>query len=289
MELEKEDINKDLNKDIDTISTSSGYVGGLKYSKLLQNSKNRWKTLISEVKKYDPSNPVVNSILKTISMGLYIPIYYYHKLRKNELKYTYKIVSSWGKSLVKIAKIKLEVIGDVEIQEDRSYVFIANHTSPYDIPVIYATLPVLAGFVANQELSKMPVMNFWMRKAYSIFVNIYDLSSKISTIKKIYNNLINKRHVIIFPEGKMSPDGNLQKFNKGGLKAAELAESIIVPIALIGVRDVVPPGGFLLNTDKHVKVCFGSPIDVKKLTNEEKKEIDQYSYLKLKELIDSNK
>ncbi|MFN3411453.1 MAG: lysophospholipid acyltransferase family protein [Exilispira sp.] len=282
--IEDNKTNKDK-FDINTISTSTGFIGGLKYSKILNNSKNRWKALLSEVKKYDPSNPIVKAILKTISMGLYIPSYYIHKLRGKGEEYTYKITRNWGQSLIKIAKIDLELIGDINLEKDRSYIFIANHTSPYDIPVIYGTMPVLAGFVANIELSNMPVMNFWMRKAHSIFVNIYDLKSKIETIKKIVENLRRKKHLIIFPEGRMSGDGQIQQFQRGGLKAAEIAQSIIYPIGLIGLRDVIAPGEFILKTDKKVRVCFGKPIDVKDLSINEKKELDKIAYENLKNLI----
>ncbi|MEJ5273379.1 MAG: lysophospholipid acyltransferase family protein [Spirochaetota bacterium] len=290
------DINKDIeennnlaeesnltNKDFE--STTTGFVGGLKYTKLLDGSKNRWKILINEVKKYDPSNPIINAILKTISMGFYIPSYFIHKIKGTDERYTYKVVNSWGNSLIKIAKINLETIGEFDYEKDRSYVFISNHTSPYDIPVIYGVLPILAGFVANIELSRMPVMNFWMRKAHSIFVNIYDQKSKVSTLKKILENLNKKQHLIIFPEGRMSKDGNLQQFNKGGLKAAEIAKSIIQPIALIGVRDVIPPGGFTLNTNKNVRVCFGEQIDILKLSLHEKKEIDQMAFEAINSLL----
>lgn len=285
MELEKNQDSLNNQDTSDSVSTTTGFVGGLKYSKLLNNSKNRWKTVISEVKKYDPSNPILSAIIKTISMGLYIPLYFYNKIKGKEEEYTYKIVNKWGKSLIKIAKINLEIIGNIDLKEDRPYVFIANHTSPYDIPVIYGTLPILAGFVANKELSKMPVMNFWMKKAHSIFVDIYEQKSRMTTIKKILENLKQKHHLVIFPEGKMSPDGSLQHFNRGGLKSAEIGNSIIVPIALIGIRDIIPPGGFTLNTHKNIRVVFGDSIDISKLSTEEKKEIDQIAYDKIKSLL----
>ncbi|MCR4421355.1 MAG: 1-acyl-sn-glycerol-3-phosphate acyltransferase [Spirochaetales bacterium] len=291
------ELNDKLNEDKDFIteeenitnedfsSTTTGFIGGLKYSKLLNGSKNRWKTLISEVKKYDPSNPIISAIFNTIILGLYIPRYYYHKIKGKEEQYTYKIVNNWGKTLIKIAKMNLEQIGKVNIEKDRSYVFISNHTSPYDIPVIYGTLPVLAGFVANIELSKMPVMNFWMKKAHSIFVDIYNQKSKVSTLKRILENLKNKQHVIIFPEGKMSKDGNLQEFNRGGLKAAQIGQSVIIPIALIGVRDVIPPGGFTLKVDQKVRICFGEPIDVLNLSSQENKDIDKIAFDTINSLI----
>jgi 1-acyl-sn-glycerol-3-phosphate acyltransferase len=291
------ELNSELNEDKDLISeeenitnkdfssTTTGFIGGLKYTKVLDGSKNRWKTLLNEVKKYDPSNPIISAIIQTIMMGLYIPSYYYHKIKGKDEQYTYKIVNYWGKALIKIAKINLEIIGEVNFEKDRSYVFISNHTSPYDIPVIYGTLPILAGFVANVELSRMPVMNFWMRKAHSVFVDIYNQKSKVSTLKKILENLKNKQHIIIFPEGRMSKDGNLQEFNRGGLIAAQLSKSIIIPIGLIGLRDVIPPGGFTLKVNQKVRVCFGQPIDTLKLSTQENKNIDKIAFDNINSLL----
>ncbi len=284
----KEYFNEENVKELDITSTSTGYLGGLKYSKLLKEKKGSWKVLFSEVKKYDPKNPIIKAMLKTISMGFYIPLYFFHLIKGNHKKYTYKIVSYWGKSLIKIAKINLEIIGSFEIEKDRPYLFIANHTSPYDIPIIYSTLPILAGFVANKEISKMPVMNFWMRKANSIFVDIYDQKSKIATLKEIVKTLNQNKNLIIFPEGKMSPDGNLQPFQRGGLKAAEIANAIIIPIALIGVRNVILPGGFTLNENQKVRVCFGKPIDVSKMQKDEKLKLDQITFEQLNCLINNN-
>lgn len=283
MELQKDKNNTNEMDNYNTISTTTGFIGGLKYTKLLSGKKNRWKALINEVKKYDPSNPILNAIFKTISLGFLIPKFYFEKFKGRSEQYTYKVVRNWGSSLIKIARINLEIIGNFEFNQDRSYLFISNHTSPYDIPIIYGTLPILAGFIANKEISKMPVMNFWMRKAHSIFVDIYDQKSKVSTLKKILENLNKKQHLIIFPEGKMSKDGNLQQFNRGGLKFAEIAKAIIVPIALIGVRDIIAPGGFTLNVNKNVRFCYGDCIDTSKLSNSEKKDVDKIAY----DIIDS--
>ena len=94
------ELNNELNEDKDLISeeenitnkdfssTTTGFIGGLKYTKVLDGSKNRWKTLLNEVKKYDPSNPIISAIIQTIMMGLYIPSYYYHKIKGKDEQYT---------------------------------------------------------------------------------------------------------------------------------------------------------------------------------------------------------
>ncbi len=280
-------IEKDIDNqnDSDFVSTTTGFLGGLKYTKLLNGKKNRWKTLISEVKKYDPKNPVIKAILKTISLAFYIPLYFIAKLKGTPEKYTYKITSNWGKSLIKIANIELEIIGEFKLPENRAIIFISNHTSPYDIPIIYGSLPVLAGFISNKEISKMPVMNFWMRKAHSIFVDIYDPKSKVNTLRKIVNNLNKKQNLIIFPEGKMSPDGNLQEFQRGSFKAAEISEAIIAPIALIGVRNVILPGSFTLNSNQKVRFCIGEPIDVLKLSKSQKNDLSKIAFDSINAMI----
>ena len=269
------------------VSNSVGYLGGLKYSELLKGKKNRWKVLLDEVKKLDPRNPVVKAIIRTLLCGFEIPSRLIYMIKPGWEKKVFRVINSWGKELIKIAKINLEIIGNFDIPKDKPLVFVSNHTSPYDIPVIYGTLPVLAGFVANKELATMPVMNYWMKQAHSIFVDVKDTKSKISTLKKIVQNLNNMQHVIIFPEGKMSPDGNLQDFQRGGLQAAVIANACIVPIALNGVREVLPPGDFAINPDKKVIINIGSTIFIDKLDNSGRKRIDQIMHDSLSVLLEN--
>jgi 1-acyl-sn-glycerol-3-phosphate acyltransferase len=279
----KNNLKEEFNKIQESITHK--YEGGLKYSKLIKGGKFKLIPFLINAYKEGKFLNTFKILWRTLVLGFQIPIAYFKKGKNEKWKdYSYKKMKSWGLDLCKIAKVNLKVINNENLSKDKTYLFVSNHLSPYDIPVLSAAIPVPNGYIANKQFTSFFVTNFWVKHSGGVFIDKHDKKSQIQSLKNIVKSLKDGNSLILFPEGYMSKDGELQKLNKGGLMAAYYGDALIVPILLHGTREVCKPGEFGVNMNKNVYVVFDEPIDLKKLSKEDLNNIDIYVYNKLKKL-----
>jgi len=142
----------------------------------------------------------------------------------------------WSRSLIKITKMEIEVRGADKILPNRTYLFASNHRSPADIPVLFASIPQPAAFVANDLFGRIPALSYWMRASGSVFVNQGLPQSEVRALKAMEKRLKKGRSLILFPEGHMHQGNGIDEFNRGGLFAAVRCAVPIVPICIYGTE-----------------------------------------------------
>ena len=187
-------------------------------------------------------------------------------------KYAQKTAYLWAKYTIKTIGIDLEVKG-LENIPDEACVFIGNHTSILDIPIMFYTIDRLVGFVAKKEMLKAPVIGMWLEKAHCIPLDRENPREAIKTINYGVELLKKGYSLAIFPEGTRSKDGNIGEFKKGSLKLATKAKAPIVPIAIDRAYTS-------FEKDKKfkpskIKVTFGNVISTAELTKEEEKTLNE--------------
>ncbi|MBV9082791.1 MAG: 1-acyl-sn-glycerol-3-phosphate acyltransferase [Acidobacteriaceae bacterium] len=154
-----------------------------------------------------------------------------------------RVARAWAKTLLRVSGIKVHVEGLENISPAGSYVFIANHSSYMDTPVVLAHVPVQFRFLAKRGLFQIPFLGQHLSRAGHIPVPREDPRAAVKTLQKAADT-IQQRHIslLIFPEGGRSRHGELRPFKEGGAYIAIRAGVPIVPIALIGTREVLPYG-----------------------------------------------
>ena len=161
------------------------------------------------------------------------------------------------------ARIHLSVEGADEVPLDRAFVYMSNHQSHIDIPVLYAAVPSPSlRMVAKTELFRIPGFGRAMRAAEFVEVDRGDRKRAVDSLKRAAATLRSGISVWIAPEGHRSRDGVLGPLKKGGFHLARDTGIDIVPVALSGTRDVLPPDSRRMNPDVPVRVRFGAPIAV---------------------------
>ena len=138
-------------------------------------------------------------------------------------------------------------------------VFIANHASNVDIWVLMRVLPANAAFVANQELRRVPVIGQALATSGVVFVDRSNRARAIRSLTIAAEMVRSGRSVILFPEGTRSRDGTLQPFKKGPFHLALQAGVPVIPVAIRGSWNVLPPGTIRV-TPGAVMVRFLEPI-----------------------------
>jgi 1-acyl-sn-glycerol-3-phosphate acyltransferase len=172
-------------------------------------------------------------------------------------------LAGWSRALVRIADIDLTVEGLANLPRDRACIYMSNHQSHYDIPILYSVFPGTLRMVAKAELFRVPIWGRAMREAGFVRVTRSgDRAEAQAAMRECADALGRGINVWIAPEGTRSPDGRLGKFKKGGFILARDTGADIVPIAIDGSRGILPKNSKMVQRGVRVRVAFGAPIAV---------------------------
>lgn len=188
----------------------------------------------------------------TILLGLFDPLG----------KRVYRIGRVWSWTILKISGVSLNVRGLNQLDPRRQYLFMANHQSNIDIPVLMESLP---GFqlrwIAKKELLRVPFFGWAMWAAKHIIVDRSSSLDAARSLRKAKRRIKAGISVVIFPEGTRSKDGRLLPFKKGGFLLALQTGTPIVPVTISGSGRVLRPGGWRLQRGT-IDVTIGEAIAV---------------------------
>lgn len=186
------------------------------------------------------------------------------------------LARKWARSLLGVSGVKVRVEGLEQIDPKGSYVFIANHLSFMDTPAVLANIPVQFRFLAKRGLFQIPLLGTHLSRAGHISVPRDDPRGSVKVMQQAAETIQQKKiSLLVFPEGGRSHDGNLRPFKEGGAYIAIKAGVPVVPVVLIGTREVLPmgsavvyPGEVVLRLLKPIETAQLSLKDRGKLTEE---------------------
>lgn len=171
----------------------------------------------------------------------------------------------WSRMILGTIGARVTVEGLDRIDTSRAHVYVVNHLSAVDIPVLYLHLPFQFRVLAKRALFRYPFMGWHLRRSGQIPVDLENPKKSIRSLNRAVEALRNGMSMVIFPEGGRSPDGEMQPFMGGAFFAAIRAQVDVVPMAIVGTYEILK-----MNT-WHIKprpVCLvvGEPISTKGLS-----------------------
>ena len=200
------------------------------------------------------------SILRTIAMFIYLfgyMILHYGILRRAERaaaagdtatveQIVNQHIPRWSRGILKVTGVSLSVEGLENIPKDRPCVFVANHRSYYDIPLLLAGLEKPHGILAKEELEKIPLLNRWMKLL----------------------------GCVIFPEGTRykGEEGGAGEFKAGAFRIAVKTGAPVVPVAVTGARALFETNGNRCRPGG-VRIKIMSPIQTAGMSKAEQKQL----------------
>ncbi len=168
----------------------------------------------------------------------------------------------YAPTMLRLAGARMDVKGTEKIDYSSPKVYMCNHQSLLDIPILMLIIRSGSYFVAKHELGKIPVFGWYMKALGMIFVKRGAGPDAIRSLHKAGELIRSGRSVIIFPEGTRSRTGEIASFKKGGFHVAMAANVDIVPISIMGAN-VVLPYELMNRSSCEVKVRIGEAISVK--------------------------
>lgn len=169
----------------------------------------------------------------------------------------------FGHRVIELLDIHLRATGAERVPLDRAYVYMSNHQSHLDIPVLYATLPSpTIRMLAKKELFRIPLWGSGIRAAEFIEVDRQNHARAVAALAQARELIEDGVSIWIAPEGTRSRDGRIGALKKGGFHLARDTGAPIVPVAIRGTIDVFPRGSRVMHRGKRVEVTIGAPIAV---------------------------
>jgi len=161
---------------------------------------------------------------------------------------------------VRLVGVKVEVVGLDKLDWRRTYIFMCNHASNLDPPIVIPVMPRRTSVLVKKELFRVPILGPAMRKASLVQVDRRNRESAIASLRLAAEVLRSGVNMTIWPEGTRSPDGRLLPFKKGPFHLAKESGVPIVPITLVGTHEIWPKGEFAIHPGT-ATVLFHEPLN----------------------------
>ena len=178
----------------------------------------------------------------------------------------HRCARAWSALILKTSGVGVTVSGADRLDPARSYVLASNHQSIYDIPVLFASLPLQLRIVAKASLGTFPFLGWHLQRTGHLLVN---RSNPGPDIVRKMRRLVSESHsLIVFPEGTRSVDGRVGRFKKGSFLVAADAGLPVVPVSIAGSRHVMQKGRLMVCPGQ-VRVTVHEPIASTGVTREQ--------------------
>ncbi|HOD35009.1 MAG TPA: lysophospholipid acyltransferase family protein [Syntrophales bacterium] len=195
-------------------------------------------------------------------------------------KSIFSIAQLWAMIMLFLTSVKVEVRGRENVSYGRSQIFMSNHQSGFDIFVLLAYTPRYFAWIAKKELFRIPFFGLALRRLGAIEIDRKNVVRAMHSIEDAARIIREGKSVMTFPEGTRSKDGHIQPFKKGVFHLALKSGVPIVPVTLIGTREIMPktslrvtPGQVTLIIHPPVWVTDYSEATVEELIAEVRKPI----------------
>lgn len=159
----------------------------------------------------------------------------------------YRVAMWIANAGVRAAGIRVEISGLEHVPVDRQCIFMCNHVSNLDPPVVLPLLPGRSSVLLKKELMRIPILGTAMRMGK--FVPVERGSRRDAaqaSVAAAADALRSGLHILVFPEGTRSKDGRLAAFKKGPFFLAQQTQAPIIPIALSGTEKMMRKGSIAI-------------------------------------------
>ena len=227
------------------------------------------------------------SILRTIALFVYLfgyMIVHYATLRRAEralaagdLDTVEQIVKAniprWSRGILRVTGARMTVEGQQNIPAGPC-VFVGNHRSYYDIPILLTALDAPHGILAKEELEKIPLLNRWMKLLGCVFVKRDDIRASVKALNDATAIVESGRSFVIFPEGTRykGEEGGAGEFKAGAFRIAIKTGVPVVPVAISGARALFEGHG-LRATPGDIRVRILPAIQTAGMSKAEQKQL----------------
>ena len=168
-------------------------------------------------------------------------------------------VRFWSRLILATIFSPVTVEGLDALDTSKPYMYASNHLSAMDIPVIYANLPVQFRVMAKIELFSLPFVGWHLRRSGQLPIERENALASMRSLIAAGETLKSGTPLLVFPEGGRSATGEVKPFLPGVFLAAIKAQAEIVPMALVGLFELLPMNTYHIRP-RPLRMLVGTPI-----------------------------
>jgi 1-acyl-sn-glycerol-3-phosphate acyltransferase len=165
----------------------------------------------------------------------------------------------WSWLILATTGVDVSAAGLERLVPGRTYVFVSNHQSIYDIPIVFATLPYQLRIIAKESLAKFPFLGWHLRRTGHMLVDRRN-PDRAAIFRRWSNLVAQGLSLIVFPEGTRSADGRVGRFKAGSFLLAMRVGLPVVPLSIAGSRHVMQKGRLMVCPGR-VRLIVHDPIE----------------------------
>ena len=212
-------------------------------------------------------------LLFALLVSYLFPVEKYNPLLQKMLRFFFVILNS-----------PVEVEGIQNLNPEKTYLYMANHVSLFDIPLFAGFIPGIVRGVEAKRQHRWPLYGWVMSRLGNIPIERDNIHSSIGSIRKSIKVMSGGRSMLILPEGHRTLDGDLRQFKKLPFYMAKQINFEVVPIGTSGLFHLKRKGSWLIHPTK-IKINFGDPIPVEKIETLSILELRNYVRMRIEELV----
>ena len=200
--------------------------------------------------------------------------------------WSHAVARFWSRMLLYTAGIRVIAEGLDRLPADGAYVYVSNHLSLADTPLMAGWLPTSFRFLAKESLMHVPIIGGHLRRGGHIPVERNDARAAVRSLARAEKLLRDARvSVLVFAEGTRSEGGDLQAFKAGAAHLAIKSGAPVVPLAVHGTAEVMPKGRKLLRPGV-IRLLAGEPIPTAGLKAHDRDGFTDRLQMRVAELLD---
>ena len=171
--------------------------------------------------------------------------------------FAHKCAQAWSWLILATTSVSVQVKGLDQLDPKQPYVFVSNHQSIYDFPILIASIPFQLRILAKSSLRAFPVLGWHLQFTGHLLID--RATAGRATLASIASLMGRGHSLILFPEGTRSIDGGVLRFKPGIFSLAIEANLPVVPVAVIGSRHVMRKGR-LMTCPGNVELVVHQPL-----------------------------
>jgi 1-acyl-sn-glycerol-3-phosphate acyltransferase len=205
-----------------------------------------WRTVFVLI----PAIAVYTIVLGTLSLA--------SSLFDSRGYFAHRCARLWSWLILATTGVKVTPDGLDRLERGRTYIFVSNHQSIYDIPIVFATLPFQLRIIAKESLGRFPFLGWHLKHTGHMLVDRTN-PDRHGIFRQWAGLVARGVSLIVFPEGTRSVDGRVARFKGGSFLMAIRAGLPVVPVSISGSRHVMLKGRLMVCPGR-VRLTVHDPI-----------------------------
>jgi len=167
----------------------------------------------------------------------------------------------WARTVLRLCGVRVRVRGLENVDFSRNYVYVSNHASMFDIPVIVSSVPDQIRIIYKKELEVIPFFGWGLKFGSYIGIDRGRGTKALRSLESAVEKIRRGASVLMYAEGTRTLDGKLQQFKRGAFNLALRAGTPVVPLTVNGSFTILPKHSMNVRPGS-VELVLGIPVPV---------------------------